>query len=136
MVNLKNMVSKVKAALTGTDAVGADNMEAQVLQALQNQDFEAAFAALPQQAEALLALWLNQLAAVQPACAQKIEAFLRHDGAAIEAYDLPYDVADDVFNVFARPLDDFSYASVASYVRGLPERPVPLLLRVQWYRLL
>ena len=45
MVNLKNMVSKVKAALTGTDAVGADNMEAQVLQALQNQDFEAAFAA-------------------------------------------------------------------------------------------
>ena len=52
MVNLKNMVSKVKAALTGADAVGTDNMEAQVLQALQNQDFEAAFAALPQQAEA------------------------------------------------------------------------------------
>ena len=136
MVNLKNMVSKVKAALTGTDAVGADNMEAQVLQALQNQDFEAAFAALPQQAEALLAVWLKQLAAVQPACAQKIEAFLRHEGAAIEAYELPHDVADDVFNVFARPLDDFTYASVASYVRGLPERPVPLLLRVQWYRLL
>ena len=85
MVNLKNMVSKVKAALTGADAVGADNMEAQVLQALQNQDFEAAFAALPQQAEALLAVWLKQLAAVQPACAQKIEAFLRHEGAAIEA---------------------------------------------------
>ena len=41
MVNLKNMVSKVKAALTGAEAVGADNMEAQVLQALQNQDFEA-----------------------------------------------------------------------------------------------
>ena len=136
MVNLKNMVSKVKAALTGADAMGADNMEAQVLQALQNQDFEAAFASLPQQAEALLALWLKQLAAVQPACAQKIEAFLRHEGAAIEAYELPHDMADDVFNVFARPLDDFTYASVASYVRGLPERPVPLLLRVQWYRLL
>ena len=136
MVNLKNMVGKVKAALTGAEAAKADNMEAQVLQALQNQDFEAAFAALPQQAEALLAVWLSQLAATQPACAKNIEAFLCHEGAAIEAYELPHDVADDVFNVFARPLDDFTYASVASYVRGLPERPVPLLLRVQWYRLL
>ena len=85
MVNLKNMVGKVKAALTGAEAAKADNMEAQVLQALQNQDFEAAFAALPQQTDALLAVWLNQLAAAQPACAQKIEAFLCHEGAAIEA---------------------------------------------------
>ena len=136
MVNLKNMVGKVKAVLTGGEANGANTMEAKVLQALQNQDFAAVFAALPQQADELVGVWLGQIRANHAEYAQIIEAFLSHKGVALDIYAMPHDVADDVFNVFARPLDDFTYASVASYVRGLPERPVPLLLRVQWYRLL
>ena len=47
MVNLKNMVGKVKAVLTGGEANGANTMEAKVLQALQNQDFEAGSLRLP-----------------------------------------------------------------------------------------
>ncbi len=136
MVNLKNMVGKVKAVLTGGEANSANAMEAKVLQALQNQDFAAAFAALPQQADELVAVWLGQIRAKHAGYAQKIEAFLSHKGVALDIYAMPHDVADDVFNVFARPLDDFSYASVACYVRTLPEQPLPLLLRVQWYRLL
>ena len=75
MVNLKNMVGKVKAVLTGGEANSANAMEAKVLQALQNQDFAAAFAALPQQTDALLAVWLNQLAATQPLVRRKSRHF-------------------------------------------------------------
>ena len=82
MVNLKNMVGKVKAVLTGGEANSANAMEAKVLQALQNQDFAAAFAALPQQVDELVAVWLGQIRANHAGYAQKIEAFLSHKGVA------------------------------------------------------
>ena len=130
MVSLKNVLGKVKAVLQG-----GDDLEAKLTQALQQQDFEAVFAALPQDAAGLLTLWTAQMQAISPAATQKVAAYWQ-DQATLEIHEIDQEITEGFFNVFARPLDDFSYASVALYVRHLPENPLPLLLRVQWYRLL
>lgn len=130
MVNMKTLFGSLKSALSSSDG----KQEAAILAAIEQGDVAGLYAALPQTAQEIWQAWFKQIKAIDVQAAGHINTIVVGQVAELDV-ECHVSQLEAIYNVFSRPLDDFSSFQSFEHIRLLPTQPMNLLYRLQWHRL-